>query len=103
MEQEGRLPGSIEVQLVSKLSGKFIRSQHMFSFYTSPMIQEETHDVCFWKISIPVLIQHFSNGTGRQVDLLNRSATCEQIIRKVLKKSTDLFHPSHTHDARGDT
>jgi hypothetical protein len=88
---EGRLSCSIEVQLVTKLSGKFIRSQQIFCICPSPMIQEETYNMCVRNVTIPVLIQHFSNVTRKYVDLLNRSATCKQIIWKVHKKSTDLF------------
>jgi hypothetical protein len=53
---EGRLTYSIEVQLVRKLSGKFIRSQKMYSIRPSPMIQEETHNMCVRNVTIPVLI-----------------------------------------------
>jgi hypothetical protein len=59
--------------------------------------------MCARNVTIPVLIQHFSNVTGRKVDLLNIGATCEQIIWKVHKKSTVIFDLSVTHDSRGDT
>jgi hypothetical protein len=58
--------------------------------------------MCVRNVTIPVLIQHFSNVTARKVNLLNRSATCEQIIRKVHKKSKDIFYLSVTDDSRGD-
>jgi hypothetical protein len=48
---EGRLPCSIEVQLVRKLSGKFIRSQQIFFIYPSPMIQER-HIICALGMSL---------------------------------------------------
>jgi hypothetical protein len=54
----GRVPCSIEVQLVSKLSGNFIRSQKIYSICPSPMIQEETHYMCVRNVTIPVLIQY---------------------------------------------
>jgi hypothetical protein len=59
--------------------------------------------MCARNVTIPVLIQHFSNVTGRWVDLLNRSATCNQIVWKVYKNSTDISHLGVTHDSRGDT
>jgi hypothetical protein len=61
---EGWLTCSIEVQLVNKLSGKFIRSQNIFSIYPSPMLQYETHNMCVRNVTIPALIQHFSNVSG---------------------------------------
>jgi hypothetical protein len=53
------------VQLVIKLSGKFIRSQNIFSICPSTMIQEDIHKMCVRNVTILVLITHFSNVTGR--------------------------------------
>jgi hypothetical protein len=80
MELEGRLTCSIEVQLVSKLSGKFMRSQEILSICPSSMIQEETHNMCLEWHYPGVDTIYISNGTGRYVALLNRSATREKII-----------------------
>jgi hypothetical protein len=41
---------------VSKLSGKFIRSQQIFFICPLPMIQEETHNMWVRNVTIPVLI-----------------------------------------------
>jgi hypothetical protein len=52
-ETGGRLTCSIEVQLVSKSSGKFIRSQYIFYIYPSPMIQEESHNMGVRTVTAP--------------------------------------------------
>jgi hypothetical protein len=56
--------------------------------------------MCVRNVIIPVLIQHFSNVTGRKVDLLNRSAPFEQIIRKVHQKSIYIYWDIHKVDVR---
>jgi hypothetical protein len=55
---EGRLSCSLEVQLMSKLSGKFIRSQQIFYIFPSPMIQEETHNMCVRNVTIQALMKY---------------------------------------------
>jgi hypothetical protein len=63
-------------QTIWKVHKKSIHVFHMFVTHDS----RETHNMCVRNVTIPVLIQHFSNVTIRYVVLFNRSATCDLLL-----------------------